>query len=116
MAPLAFTSTCTEELCDMRDDWDQFASADTVVLPISVDATATLKEFKEKYAFTSEFVSDFRRDISRAYGVLNDERFYSNRAYVLIDKTGTVRWTHVENNNGEKRNNTELFQRIAALT
>ena len=90
MAPLAFTSTCTEELCDMRDDWDQFASADTVVLPISVDATATLKEVKEKYAFTSEFVSDFRRDISR--------------------------WTHVENNNGEKRNNTELFQRIAALT
>ena len=84
--PLAFTSTCTEQLCDMRDDWDQFASADTVVLPISVDSTATLKAFKEKYAFKSEFVSDFRRDVSRAYGVLNDERFYSNRAYVLIDK------------------------------
>lgn len=114
--PLAFTSTCTEQLCDMRDDWDQFASADTVVLPISVDSTATLKAFKEKYAFKSEFVSDFRRDVSRAYGVLNDERFYSNRAYVLIDKTGTVRWTHVEHSNGEKRANAELLQRIAALT
>src|SRR5687768_10161710 len=22
--PLAFTSTCTAELCDMRDDWDEF--------------------------------------------------------------------------------------------
>ena len=46
--PLAFTSTCTKELCDMRDDWDQFSTDDTVVVPLSVDSTPTLKEFKSK--------------------------------------------------------------------
>jgi peroxiredoxin len=113
---LAFTSTCTAELCDMRDNWDQFASANTVVLPVSVDSTATLKEFKAKYGFQSEFLSDFKRDVSREYGVLNDERFYSNRAYILIDKDGLVRWTHVEANNSDKRSNEEIFAQIAALS
>lgn len=113
--PLAFTSTCTEELCDMRDDWGQFESAETVVLPISVDSTATLKEYKSRYAMKSELASDFRRDVARLYGVLNEERFYSTRAYFLIDRAGIIRWEHVEENASLKRTNAELFQAIAAL-
>ena len=113
--PLAFTGTCTKELCDMRDDWDQFAAADTVVFPISVDSTATLKEFKAKHAFQSEFLSDFRREVSRLYGILIEDRYYSNRAYFLIDKSGTIRWEHVEANPGEKRTNAELFEQIRAI-
>ena len=113
--PLAFTSTCTEELCDMRDDWDQFASRDTLVVPVSVDSTATLKEFRNKYAMRSEFLSDFKRDVSRLYGVLLEDRFYANRAYFLIDRKGLIRWSHVEANPGQKRTNHELFQHILSL-
>jgi len=113
--PLAFTSTCTKELCDMRDDWDEFATDDLVVVPISVDSTPTLKEFKAKYTFRSDFLSDFRRDISRLYGVLLEDRFYSNRAYFLIDKAGIVRWVHVEENPSEKRTNAELLEQVNAL-
>jgi len=113
--PLAFTSTCTKELCDMRDDWDEFATDDLVVVPISVDSTPTLKEFKAKYTFRSDFLSDFRRDISRLYGVLLEGRFYSNRAYFLIDKAGIIRWVHVEENPSEKRTNAELLEQVNAL-
>ena len=113
--PLAFTSTCTKELCDMRDDWDQFATDDTVVVPISVDSTPTLKEFKSKYSLRSDFLSDFKRDVARLYGVLLEDRFYSNRAYFLIDKSGTIRWAHVEENPSEKRSNAELLEQIRAL-
>lgn len=112
--PLAFTSTCTRELCDMRDEWSQFG-ADTVVVPISVDSTPTLKEYKAKYSMYSDFLSDFKRDASRAYGVLNEERFYSNRAYFLIDKQGIIRWRHVEENNSEKRTNAELLAAIESI-
>src|SRR3954454_10458884 len=72
--PLAFTSTCTQELCDMRDEWDQFVNAGTTVLPISVDSVDTLKEYKWKYDFESDFLSDFKRDVSRLYGVLLEDR------------------------------------------
>ena len=113
--PLAFTSTCTQELCDMRDDWDQFASADTVVLPISVDSTPTLNEFKGKYSMKSDLLSDFKRDVARAYGVLLEDRFFSTRAYFLIDRAGIIRWEHVESNPSHKRSNAELFAQIRAL-
>ena len=113
--PLAFTSTCTKELCDMRDDWDEFAKDDLVVVPISVDSLPTLKEFKSKYSFRSDFLSDFRRDIARLYGVLLEDRFYANRAYFLIDKTGILRWVHVEENPSEKRTNAELLEQVNAL-
>src|SRR3954466_4539101 len=75
--PLAFTSTCTQELCDMRDDWDQFASADTVVIPISVDSTPTLGEFRKQLGISADMLSDFKRDVSRKYGVLIEDRFFS---------------------------------------
>ena len=113
--PLAFTSTCTKEHCDMRDDWDQFATADTVVIPISVDSTPTLKEYKNKYSMRSDFLSDFKRVVARQYGVLLEDRFYSNRAYFLIDRAGTIRWVHVEANPSEKRSNAELLEQVRTL-
>ncbi len=113
--PLAFTSTCTKELCDMRDDWDHFATASTVVVPISVDSTPTLKEFKSKYSLRSDFLSDFKRDVARQYGVLLEDRFYSTRAYFLIDRAGIIRWEHVEENPSEKRSNAELLEQIRKL-
>jgi len=46
--PLASTSTCTAEFA-FSEDSDRFASAGTVVLPISVDSVPTLREFKAKH-------------------------------------------------------------------
>ena len=113
--PLAFTSTCTAELCAFGDDYDQFATTNTTVFPISVDSVPTLKEFKAKHGMKVELLSDFRRDVSRKYGVLLEERFFSTRAYFLIDREGTVRWAHVEANPGRRRENAEILAEIAKL-
>jgi peroxiredoxin len=114
--PLAFTGTCTKELICFTEDFDQFAGKGVEILPISVDATPSLKEFKNKLQMKTELLSDFKRDVSRAYGVLNEERFYSNRAYFLIDKEGVVRWSHIERNNGERRDNSEVLAAINLLS
>ncbi|MDH5234493.1 MAG: redoxin domain-containing protein [Gemmatimonadota bacterium] len=113
--PLAFTSTCTAELCAISDDYGTFTRLGVEVIPISVDSVATLKEYRAKYHLGVELASDFRRDVSRAYGTLNEERFYSNRAYFLIDREGRVRWRHVETANRDKRDNAELFAEIEKL-
>ena len=113
--PLAFTSTCTAEVCAMSEDYGKFQSANPVVLPISVDSIPTLKEFKAKEHLTVDLLSDFKRDVSRLYGVLNEAKFFSDRAYVLIDKDGVVRWTHHEANNSERRENNELLAEMARL-
>ena len=114
--PLAFTGTCTKELVCFSDDFDQFARKGVEILPISVDSIASLREFKNRLHMKTELLSDFKREISRAYGVLNDDRFYSNRAYFLIDRSGTVRWRHVEANNSERRENPELLAAMKLLS
>ncbi|HTL04992.1 MAG TPA: redoxin domain-containing protein [Gemmatimonadales bacterium] len=114
--PLAFTSTCTAELGAFTDEFDRFQSAGAVVLPISVDSIPTLKEFKAKERIGVELLSDFKREVSRSYGVLNEERFFSNRAYVLLDAKGVVRWTHQEADNSQRRENAELLTQLAALS
>src|SRR3954467_14878863 len=114
--PLAFTGTCTTELVCFTEDFDQFAGRGVQILPISVDALPSLREFRNKLQTKTELLSDFKRDISRAYGVLNEERFYSNRAYFLIDKTGAVRWAHIETNNSNRRENQELLSAIELLS
>lgn len=114
--PLAFTGTCTKELICFSEDFDQFGGRGVEILPISVDSVPTLREFKNKLQMKTDLLSDFKRDISRAYGVLNDDRFYSNRAYFLIDKEGKVRWSHLETNNSERRENEELFAAMELLS
>jgi glutaredoxin-dependent peroxiredoxin len=112
--PLAFTSTCTAELCDFSADFDQFSGHDVEVMPISVDSVPTLAEFKAKHRMRVDLVSDFRRDISRAYGVLLADKFFSARAYFLIDRSGVISWAHVEANAGHKRSNAEILEQIGA--
>jgi len=114
--PLAFTSTCTKEMSAFTEDFAQFEAAGTVVLPISVDSVPTLKEFKAKERIGLELLSDFKREVSRRYGTLIEERFYSNRAYVLIDGKGIVRWTYAEETPSTRRENAELLAQLRQLT
>ncbi|HEX6629482.1 MAG TPA: redoxin domain-containing protein [Gemmatimonadaceae bacterium] len=113
--PLAFTSTCTAELCAFTDGYDAFVGRGVRVLPVSVDSVPTLREYRSRYALSVELLSDFHRDASRAYGVLIPERFYANRAYFLVDRDGVVRWSHVEENPGGRRENAEILAAIDAL-
>lgn len=113
--PLAFTSTCTAELCAFSEDYSIFAGKDVAVIPISVDSVPTLKEYRAKYTMQEALASDFKREVSVAYGVLHPERFYSKRAYFLIDKAGTVRWAFLETVPGTKRENAEILAEIEKL-
>lgn len=113
--PLAFTSTCTAELCAFSDDYGSFESAHVTVIPISVDAVPSLRAYRDQHQIGPALASDFRRDVARAYGVLNDERFFADRSYFLIDTQGIVRWSFVEKVNRERRENAEILAEIAKL-
>lgn len=113
--PLAFSGTCTAQLCEMRDNYAAFAGRDVLVLPISVDHTYSLKEYKAKYNIPVDMLSDFKREVSRRYGVLLEDRYYANRSYFLIDRDGVIRWEHVEENPSHRRSDAELLAAIDGL-
>ncbi len=113
--PAAFTSTCTAEMCAFRDDYAAFSGHNVVVFPVSVDQVPSLREYKAKYEMPVDLLSDFRREAATAYGVLIPDRLVANRAYFLIDKGGVIRWAHVEEHAGKRRENAEILAEIAKL-
>ena len=112
--PLAFTSVCTQEMRSFTEDFGRFRDANTMVLPISVDSIPTLCEFKRKERISVDLLSDFKREVSRRYGTLIEEKFFSNRAYVLIDPEGFVQWSFLEDTPGSLRQNAELLAQLEA--
>lgn len=100
--PLAFTSTCTEELCIARDNMKFYNSLNTKVAAISVDSRYTLKEFKKSNNLNFLLLSDFNREVTELYGVLYDEfkglNKVSKRASFVIDKNREVLFTEVLDN------------------
>lgn len=98
--PLAFTSTCTAELCSVRDDIAHFNQAGADVLGISVDTVFTLKKFKEEQGLNFELLSDFNKTVSEAYGCLYDTfildmKGVSKRSAFVVDAEGIIRYAEV---------------------
>ena len=97
--PLAFTSTCTAELCATRDDISTYNNANASVFGISVDSRFTLAKFKEEQKLNFPLLSDFNKDVSAAYGSLYETFIgmngVSKRSAFVIDKDGVVRYAEV---------------------
>ena len=49
--PLAFTNTCTKELCATRDEMEVYNALDTEVLGISIDTLQSLARYKQDHQF-----------------------------------------------------------------
>lgn len=97
--PLAWSRACTRELCTVRDDHASYLALGTRVLGISVDSPFALAEWGRQERFGFPLLSDFNRDVSRAYGAIYDDFFglqgVSKRASFIIDEEGVVRYREV---------------------
>lgn len=111
--PLAFTSTCTAELCSVRDNYNIYESLNATVLGISVDSLFTLGKFKEEQKLNFDLLSDFNREVSNAYGSLYADFVFgmkgvSKRSAFVIDKTGIIKYAEVL----EKASDVPNFEKI----
>src|SRR5580765_7660974 len=68
--PLAFTGTCTQELCNIRDNISVYNNSNAEVMGISVDSVYTLAKYKELQGLNFKLLSDFNKEVSAAYGSL----------------------------------------------
>jgi len=98
--PMAFTGTCTTQLCTMRDNFGYYDGLNAVILGISVDSPFTLAKFKEENQYQFELLSDFNKEVSAAYGALYAEFFFglkgvSKRAAFVIDENQNIVYAEV---------------------
>ena len=101
--PLAFTSTCTKELCATRDNIAFYNSMNAQVYGISVDSLFAQGKFKAEQNINFPLLSDFNKTASRAYDSIYDHWFndmegVSKRSAFVIDKEGVVRYAEVLEN------------------
>jgi len=91
--PLAFSSTCTAELCTLRDNLAMFQDARVELIGISVDSKATLRAFAEEEGYDFTLLADFwpHGEVSKEYGVFLDHKGFATRATFLIDVDGVIR-------------------------
>lgn len=118
--PLAFTSVCTAELCNVRDNLSLYNNTNAVVFGISVDSLYTLGKFKEEQHLNFDLLSDFNKEVSAAYDAIyetfsNDMKGVSKRAAFVIDKDGVVQYAEVLENAGEQPDFSAIQKTLEAL-
>ncbi len=120
--PLAFTGTCTEELCAVRDDMGRYNDANALVLGISVDSVFTLAKYKEEQSYNFPLLSDFNKEVSMAYGCIYETftpmmmRGVGKRAAFIIDKEGIVQYEEVLENAGNLPGFTAINNKLESLS
>lgn len=117
--PLAFTSTCTKELCETRDNLKVYNSLEAEILGISVDSFFTLKEYKQSQNLNFQLLSDFNREVSEQYGVLYQDFFgmkgVAKRSVFIINKEGVVVHSEVLEDAGELPNFNKMITTLSEL-
>jgi len=107
--PLAFTGTCTTELCEMRDNISIYSNLNAEILAISVDSLFTLEKFKAEQNLPFHLLSDFNKEASAAYGSLYENfvlgmKGVSKRSAFVVDAAGNIQYAEVLESAGDLPN------------
>jgi glutaredoxin-dependent peroxiredoxin len=118
--PAAFSSVCTAELCTMRDDIAYYGGLGAEVVAISVDSLFTLGKFKEDQRLNFPLLSDFNKDISKAFDAYYEDFVFgmkgvSRRAAFVVDKEGVIRYAEVLESAGNLPNFEAVKSALASL-
>jgi peroxiredoxin len=96
--PAAFSPGCTAELARFGEQAGEFNASNTTVLGVSVDSTWANKAFREQLGVEFPILSDWKKEVSRKLGILNEETGFARRTTFVIDTTGIVR--HIDQDRG----------------
>jgi peroxiredoxin len=119
--PGAFTGVCTKEMCSFRDSLSRFNNVDAQVIGISVDPPFANKAFAEQNKLNFPLLSDFNREVVKAYDVYHNNFLGMNgyisakRSVFVLDKEGVVRYKWVTENPGVEPNYDEVIKVVESI-
>ncbi|MEJ3747376.1 peroxiredoxin [Actinomycetes bacterium KLBMP 9797] len=115
--PLAFTGTCQGELCEVRDNLNDYVNDEVQVLTVSVDSPYAHKVWADREGYDFPLLADFwpHGEVAQAYGVFNTDRGFANRGTFIIDKAGVVRFAEM-NLPGQARDQQAWRKALAELS
>jgi peroxiredoxin len=95
--PLAFTSVCTKEMCDITSGLGDYTNLGAEVIGVSVDSPQAQQAWAQKEHITITLASDLNKTVTKAYDVvfpmLAGIGDTAARAAYVIDKNGVIQYS-----------------------
>ena len=114
--PFAFSGVCSTQLPSYEAELERFKDVDTEVVSISMDSGYALNAWAKLMGTSFPLLSDFypQGKVVDLYG-LRHQAGMSNRALIVIDKEGVIRYIEVLDSPGDMPDNVDLFEALGRL-
>ena len=88
--PLAFTSVCTQEMCDITSGLNAYSDLNADVIGISGDYVFSHHEWAKHHDLPFRLASDHSHEVAKRYGSFNEAYGYNRRTVFVVDKAGKI--------------------------
>ena len=122
--PMAFTGTCTVEMCDISKGLPSFSDLNVTVYGISGDNPFALEAWAQKEKITVPLLSDYDHKVAKAYDVMYDcflpqmnlgMSGVAKRSAFIVDKNGVIQYAEIKENARELPNFDKIKAKLAEL-
>ena len=97
------TPGCTDEACNLRDNYQKFQKDGYEIIGVSADSEKSHVGFKAKYQLPFDLIADTERKVIEAYNAWGEKKMYGK------EYMGILRKTYVIDENGRIEN---IFEKV----
>lgn len=103
--PMAFTSVCTSELCELSDNLTDYEDLDAKIFAISGDNPFAQEIWAQKEGIKITLLSDYEHEVAKAYGIAYEQFLpeanlimggVAKRSAFVIDLDGIIRYSEAQ--------------------
>ena len=106
-----FSGICTNELCEIRDDYSGWSEAGATVFGISRDSRFAHAAFKQAENLSHSLLADLKGEVAQAYGTWNEALGAAERLTVVVDADGNIAYAQ-QNPIPEARDHSDVLSAI----
>ncbi len=122
--PMAFTGTCTQEMCEVSAGLNAYTSLNATVCGISGDNPFAQEAWAQKEKITVPLLSDYEHKVAQAYGVMYDSFLpqmnlgmagVPKRSAFIVDKNGMIQYAESNDDARQLPNFDRIKAKLAEL-
>src|SRR2546422_11705947 len=122
--PMAYTGTCTTEMCNMSKELLNYGELNAAVYGISGDNPFAQEAWAQKEKITVPLLSDYEHKVAKAYDVSYDAFLpqmnlgmagVAKRSAFIIDKNGVIQYAESNDDARELPNFDKIKAKLAEL-
>jgi peroxiredoxin len=122
--PMAFTGTCTAEMCGISQELPNYGDMNAAVYGISGDNPFAQEAWAQKEKITVPLLSDYQHKIAKAYDVMYDSFLprmnlgmggVPKRSAFIVDREGVIQYAESNDDARELPNFEKIKAKLAEL-